>query len=231
VVRRLRVPAPDPREDALARAQLLQQASRAGLDQLEEWQDSGGEQDLAVRDLLRARLEQRDFAAWERLGNDDPDGEPPSEQYARLRLGMLQAERERVLELRSDGRTPHEVVEDVLASLDVEESMISYGMRRRSALTGRTPEEMRSHPVAACDHLRSATDPEEEYEFACEDCLREGSTWVHLRRCLSCGHVGCCDSSPRRHATAHFLATRHPVIRSVEPGEHWRWCFVDELLG
>jgi hypothetical protein len=66
----------------------------------------------------------------------------------------------------------------------------------------------------------------------CEDCLSEGRRdWVHLRICLSCGHVACCDSSPRRHASAHFHAEGHPVMRSFEPGETWRWCFVDERVG
>ncbi len=64
----------------------------------------------------------------------------------------------------------------------------------------------------------------------CEDCLREGSQWVHLRMCLECGHVGCCDSSPRKHATGHFRATAHPVMRSVERGESWGWCYVDEVM-
>jgi uncharacterized UBP type Zn finger protein len=63
----------------------------------------------------------------------------------------------------------------------------------------------------------------------CEDCLRTGDWWVHLRLCQTCGHVGCCDESPNRHATAHFGATMHPVIRSFEPGESWLWCFVDEV--
>jgi CPA1 family monovalent cation:H+ antiporter len=65
----------------------------------------------------------------------------------------------------------------------------------------------------------------------CEECLATGSTWVHLRLCLQCGHVGCCDSSPERHATKHFESEGHPVMRSFEPGEEWRWCFVDEKLG
>jgi hypothetical protein len=63
----------------------------------------------------------------------------------------------------------------------------------------------------------------------CEDCLREGSKWLHLRICLSCGHVGCCDDSPRAHATAHAGASGHPIIRSLEPGEGWSWCYVDEI--
>jgi uncharacterized UBP type Zn finger protein len=62
----------------------------------------------------------------------------------------------------------------------------------------------------------------------CEDCLEIGDDWVHLRLCLTCGHVGCCDDSPNRHATAHFQHTQHPIIRSFEPGESWRWCYVHE---
>jgi len=63
----------------------------------------------------------------------------------------------------------------------------------------------------------------------CEDCLRDGGKWLHLRICLGCGHVGCCDNSPGKHATAHFHATEHPIIRSLEPGEEWSWCYVDDL--
>jgi hypothetical protein len=63
----------------------------------------------------------------------------------------------------------------------------------------------------------------------CEECLATGSRWVHLRLCLSCGHVGCCDSSPNRHSTKHFHATSHPIVRSFEPGERWRWCYVDQM--
>jgi hypothetical protein len=63
----------------------------------------------------------------------------------------------------------------------------------------------------------------------CEDCLATGGQWLHLRICLTCGHVGCCDDSPNRHATAHGHASGHPIIRSLEPGEAWSWCFVDEL--
>ncbi len=62
----------------------------------------------------------------------------------------------------------------------------------------------------------------------CEDCLRVGSEWVHLRLCLTCGHVGCCDSSPNRHARRHFDERQHPIMQSFEPGETWRWCFVHE---
>lgn len=65
---------------------------------------------------------------------------------------------------------------------------------------------------------------------ACEECLKLGSHWVHLRECLTCGHVGCCDSSPNRHATQHFLATQHPIITSAEPGETWAFCYVDQRI-
>ncbi len=71
--------------------------------------------------------------------------------------------------------------------------------------------------------IRSVTRPAR----GCEDCLRTGSLWVHLRACLTCGHVGCCDASPNKHATAHFHATGHPIVSSAEPGETWAWCYVD----
>ena len=65
----------------------------------------------------------------------------------------------------------------------------------------------------------------------CADCLAAGRhDWVHLRMCLSCGHVGCCDSSPAKHATAHYNAERHPIVQSREPGEDWRWCYADEAI-
>ena len=78
--------------------------------------------------------------------------------------------------------------------------------------------------VEGLDPAPAPTTPE-----GCEECMASGGRWVHLRLCLECGHVGCCDSSPNRHATAHFRATAHPVIRSYEPGEDWWWCYVDDL--
>jgi uncharacterized UBP type Zn finger protein len=63
----------------------------------------------------------------------------------------------------------------------------------------------------------------------CEECLQTGDTWVHLRLCRSCGHVGCCDSSKNKHATKHFNATRHPIIKSFEPGENWSYCYIDQV--
>jgi CPA2 family monovalent cation:H+ antiporter-2 len=82
---------------------------------------------------------------------------------------------------------------------------------------------------AGCTHL-DAIHPVRPSAHGCEDCLRIGGRWVHLRICLTCGHVGCCDSSPNRHATAHFHATGHPIIRSMERGETWGWCYIDEVM-
>jgi hypothetical protein len=79
-----------------------------------------------------------------------------------------------------------------------------------------------------CEHMRliQAVRPS---GTGCKECLETGAKWVQLRMCLTCGHVGCCDASPGRHATKHFSALRHAIMRSIEPGETWGWCFVDEL--
>jgi uncharacterized UBP type Zn finger protein len=79
-----------------------------------------------------------------------------------------------------------------------------------------------------CGHL-AKTVPAPPRAHGCEECLATGGSWVHLRLCLSCGHVGCCDSSPGRHATGHYQTEGHPVITSLEPGERWAWCYVDEV--
>ena len=81
-----------------------------------------------------------------------------------------------------------------------------------------------------CTHLDQIRDVEPDSTVGCPDCLKIGSRWVHLRLCMECGHVACCDNSPNRHATAHFHATAHPIMRSFEPGEDWYWCYVDELM-
>jgi len=78
-----------------------------------------------------------------------------------------------------------------------------------------------------CSHVEAITDVTPSGD-GCEECLASGGRWVHLRVCQSCGHVGCCDNSPGRHATGHFHATAHPLIRSFEPGEGWFWCYVDD---
>lgn len=84
-----------------------------------------------------------------------------------------------------------------------------------------------------CEDLTAASrrqSPAAPRSEGCEECLRMGSDWVHLRLCLECGHVGCCDNSPNKHATKHFHATSHPVIRSYEPGEEWAWCYVHDVM-
>ena len=83
-----------------------------------------------------------------------------------------------------------------------------------------------------CAHLKQAerrTQAVSPSAQGCEECLLRGSSWVHLRLCLQCGHVGCCDQSPNKHATAHYHAEGHPLIQSFEPGEDWVWCYVDEV--
>ena len=84
--------------------------------------------------------------------------------------------------------------------------------------------------MPTCSHLDAIEVTELPAEVAgCEDCLRDDGVWLHLRICLTCGHVGCCDSSPGRHASRHARAAEHPLIRSLEPGEDWSFCFPDEL--
>jgi uncharacterized UBP type Zn finger protein len=84
--------------------------------------------------------------------------------------------------------------------------------------------------MARCSHLDHVLVTElPEAVDGCDDCLATGGVWLHLRICLECGHVGCCDDSPNRHASRHAGATDHPIIRSIEPGEDWSWCFVDEV--
>lgn len=83
--------------------------------------------------------------------------------------------------------------------------------------------------TAKCTHLDEARILSTT-RYYCEDCVKLGQSWVHLRLCLSCGHVGCCDSSPSQHASKHFGATGHPLVRSIEPGETWIWCYRDEVV-
>jgi CPA1 family monovalent cation:H+ antiporter len=223
LARRLKVPSPDPMDDALARATLLQQASKAAsqrLDELDAEDDPYG-----VADLIRQRIEQRNFAAWERLGTTAGE-ESPAALYARVREEMIEVERRRVLEIRSTGSVPSEVVSDVLAMLDIEESMLDAAEQERADVEAARV----SRPAGqACDHLLSTPLADPTGEVVCGQCLAIGSRWVALRMCLSCGEIGCCDSSPNRHASGHFHGSAHPVMRSVEPGESWRWCFVHHL--
>ena len=82
-----------------------------------------------------------------------------------------------------------------------------------------------------CEHISSADlTKQANTPNGCEECLKSGDEWVHLRLCLECGHVGCCDQSKNKHATKHFHTSKHPVIRSFQPGETWKYCYVDELF-
>jgi len=80
-----------------------------------------------------------------------------------------------------------------------------------------------------CSHLDQIQNPSPNTD-GCEECLQMGDSWVHLRLCEICGHVGCCDSSKNRHATKHFKKTKHPIVRSLERGEDWGWCYIDEVM-
>ena len=152
--------------------------------------------------ILRARGETRLNRVWERLGRTDGDDETPSEQYRRLRMAMLGAEREAgACDIRDHGNTDSEVLAEIMDDLDVEESMIDRRAARAESSDGKTlitP----TATAGACDDLDAApTDVTPNSTEGCVDCLREGTRWVHLRLCLTCGNVGCCDSSVRQHAT------------------------------
>ncbi|MFI5715960.1 Na+/H+ antiporter [Nocardia sp. NPDC051750] len=229
LVRRLRLRGPSRAEDALQKATLLSQASTAGLAALDA--AVGPDTPPEVVRSLRDRVAWRTNAAWERLGRPEAEQTTPTAEYRRLRLEMLRAERETVLQVRDSGGADYEILQHVLARLDLEESMIDR--------FDETEDEQQIEPLvgpgdtaAGCAHLRAA--PlicESAGPDVCAECEALGMTWVHLRMCLDCGNIGCCDSSPGNHAAGHFAATGHPVIRSVEPGEAWRWCYADELLG
>lgn len=226
LIRLLRLRGPSRAEDALQQANLLQQATAAGLVALES--EIAPETPPEVVATLRDRVERRAHAAWEQLGRAESVRITPSGEYRRLRLAMLRAERETVLRVRDSGIMDHEVLEHVMAALDLEESTID-----RVAEADDNPDDtLRSPATAGCDHLRDAPHVSlPELPDSCAECLAEGLAWVHLRMCLTCSHVACCDSSAGNHATRHYQATGHPVMRSVEPGEKWRWCYVDEILG
>jgi len=221
LVRRLKVQGPDRHEDHLQEATVYQAVTNAGLVWLE-----GEEVPEAVATRLRERSNDRTNAVWERLGGT----ETPSAQYSRVRATMLAHEREEVLRIRALGTVDQTVLRRVLDALDVEESILDRLYEDETTADRETV--LRPAVSGGCEHLRQCGDiPTPNTPNGCEECLRDGTQWVHLRLCLACGHVGCCDSSPQKHASRHFRGTAHPVMRSFEPGEAWRWCFVDELTG
>jgi CPA1 family monovalent cation:H+ antiporter len=229
LVRTLKLRGPDPRSDALQAATVLETASIAGLQALDGLVKPTDAPETV--ELLRDRIKARPEAMWEMLGRTDTD-ETPSELYRRLRLQTLQAERDEVLKIRASGTIDHEVLVQVLADFDIEESMLTNATQRADQLTDEQPVQTPASPTGSCAHLEQApTEIEPAGSTICLDCVREGTRTVHLRICLTCGNVGCCNSSVGRHAERHGTTTHHPVMRSFEPGESWRWCYVDERLG
>ena len=204
LVRRLGLPAPDPAEDALAEAAALQATARAGLIRLDELDGALPDE---VRERLRQRTLDRADQAWERLGSGR-GGETPSEIYRYARLEMLAAERAELGVLRDSGQLDEEVLREVQRQLDVEESLLDSAdvelhATEESPLVGSLGE--------ACEHLaRPWPDHEVPEPLVCNRCIAEGTHWVHLRMCLGCGEVGCCDSSPvaMRPATSSRKGTR-----------------------
>jgi CPA1 family monovalent cation:H+ antiporter len=235
LVKLLKVRGPDAAQDALQEALVQQRAAHAGLDRLAEAKRDEDPPDVVG--ALQTWGERVANAAWERLGADGAERETPAAAFHRLRVAMIEAERGVVDEIRRSGSVPHDLAERVLERIDQEEAMLG-GFSTGSAvatLDGRSqPPTMAMKVVAACEHLRdrpTTVTPKSPLN-ACPACLAIGDhNWVHLRMCLDCGTVGCCDSSPNRHAEAHYLATDHPVMRSIELGESWRWCYVDGELG
>ncbi len=223
LTRRLGVRGPDPREDALQEAMVTQRSINAGMDALKNAAEPGDEE-LVKR--LKATAKQRIDLAWERLGQDDRN-ETRGRAYRRLRLAGIAGEREKLLEIRDRGFADHEVLSSLLSELDVEEATLENRENRER--------EVREAPArpdgdAPCVHLGQVpAEVDFEAHGECEDCVRLGLEPVELRMCLDCGHIACCDSSVGKHATQHFRTTGHPVMRSIEPGEHWLWCYVDQL--
>ena len=228
LVRALGLRGPDARSDALQAATVLQTSSNAAIAHLG---DVVGPNDATETvQLLRDRIAARPNAMWEKLGRPG-DEETPAEEYRRLRLKTIDIERNEVLKIRSSGTVDHDIIEEVLGSFDIEESMLTIATERSDRLEAETVATP-TVPAGPCGHLDHAPPSiAPNGPGICEDCIREGTRTVHLRICLSCGNVGCCNSSVGRHAERHFTLSRHPVMRSFEPGESWRWCYVDERIG
>lgn len=229
LARALDVRGPDPREDALQEATVVQAVTAAGLRTIETI--PGIDPSLVV--TLKEQGMRRVNRVWERISSlGQSDRVTPSEAYRSTRLTMIGAEREELLTIRDGSSVDQPIILSVLSQLDAEEAALTWG-ERKSAAVREAPLRAPDVVAGACVHLdvepsaHTPLTPE-----GCQECLAEGrDDWVALRMCTHCGHVGCCDSSPRRHATHHFEGTSHPVMRSLEPGELWRWCFVDHLLG
>ncbi len=225
VLKRLGLRGPDAAEDALQLAIVQQKVTAAGLRRLDDMTADANDE---VLQRLRRRAQERNDAAWERLGGTN---ETPSQEYSRLRTEMIDAERGELIRIRDKGVVANEVLRQALGAIDIEETVLYLGDSLN--VEERDEDLVPRHSAPACEHLAAAEnrDLAPRTPEGCEECIAQGLEWVHLRLCLDCGHVGCCDSSIGKHADAHFAESSHPVMRSFEAGEAWRWCYVHEIVG
>lgn len=241
IARRMGVRAPDARAESLVAAEVTATASRAGLAELERRSaEAGAGYDETAVAELRQRSEQRINMLWESVrAGREADREMPGESYRRLRLEMLEVERAEVLRIRDSRAAESEVLQEVLNALDQEEANLQVATARfdrateGASFSDDADEVQHASLNEDCAHLVAAAGSPDPRPTGptCPECLADGTNPVHLRICLDCGHVGCCDSSAGRHSTGHAMATGHPVMRSFESGESWRWCFVHEQMG
>ncbi len=226
VARRLGVRGPDPREDALQEAMVTQRSALAGILAVKQ---AAEPDDTALVDSMKANAKRRVDLQWERLGTaaDGSHEESRAMAYRRLRLAGITGERTKLLEIRDKGFADHEVLSALLTELDVEEASLVSRENREREVREAPP---RRDGEAPCVHLEEApAEVDFEAHGECLDCVAANQSPVELRMCLTCGHIACCDSSIGKHATLHFRSTGHPVMRSIEPGESWRWCYLDQL--
>ncbi len=228
LARALKVRGPDARQDALQQAVITERSVAAGLQELEAHREESNE----LLDRLRSEAQRRTNLMWERVGPRGVDfQETPGDAYRRVRMAMIAAERAELVEIRDQGAADHDLLKMLLEDLDVEESVLEPIETDRGeddhATTLRAPQALEG----GCEHLRDAPEDAKAVAPRCVGCDKEGTKPVHLRKCLSCGYIGCCDSSSGLHATKHYRESGHPVMVSFEPGEAWRWCYVDQLTG
>lgn len=224
VARRVGLRGPDPREDAIEEAMILQRATGEAFATVEATVSDDERSHLVD---LRERQTTALNAVWERLGRADVN--TPATTRGRLYLRLLQAQRAAVLRIRDAGEADPSVLASVLAQLDVQETIAArLDARAGTASDGHLSLARSAEPCAHLEDAPACVVP--RTPEGCPDCAAEGLRPVHLRLCLTCGNVGCCDSSVGRHATRHFEKSGHPVMRSFEPGESWRWCYLDQLI-
>jgi CPA1 family monovalent cation:H+ antiporter len=229
VIRKLGIEPPDPRLDTLQRARAQELAADAALARLHKL-EAVERPPPEVVEALERKIELGRFMVWERLADDEAS--TPTRAYRRLRAEMIRAEREVLVQLRDSGELDDHLLRTVQQRLDLEDALLLQDLDEPDDRRGRLDELIPVSP-SSCDHLAAAgaRRPADPDGAGCEECLRLGWDWVHLRQCVACDHVGCCDSSRGRHASGHYEAIGHPVMRSIEPGEAWRWCFIDRVLG